>query len=213
MTTVSTERIPDNASHATSWLLITTCAYGSAIEFSDFFWRSVGTAEEGSGASKLAAIGASWGLLAFLLAVTAFIGYRAKEGLLWGPFGLYVLFFMAVTFRGDFIRTGTFDFFEEPKTWLAPMVLACTVGWVLAIGLRLAFKCPVLAGKNLAKTEVASLMLLGCAVTLSWIVNFLSPITAWSQFAPTRHYALLIIWVFLAILWFIPRNRNADEYS
>ena len=121
-----------------------------------------------------------------LLATSAFWVTRSyNKGYVVALVGLLLAVLVAINFRGDYVRMGTFDFFETPwMPWVLPFAGSVAAG--IAAGLALPRPKP---SPRLFAWAVIPLM-----AGSAWWAYFdavVRPTMAWSVFPPTRHLALL----------------------
>lgn len=134
-----------------------------------------------------------------LFAISSYAVARAGyQGAYLALFGMLATLFVVFNFKADFIRSGTFDFFEESRwIWMTPVL----IGWISGVLLGLLRSRRVKTEFVLRRPSLVWiwLILLGAASYLAYEEAVVRPTTEWSAFAPTRHLGLLFITLLLAI--------------
>lgn len=110
-------------------------------------------------------------------------------GLASASLGVILAHMVSINFRGSWVRTGTFDFFEVGNA-LSPWLFALPVLTGYIVGQLLQKK-----GRSMPELNQNTAILLGFGLVpvgfITWLIGNGSRYTNWSSFAETRHIVLI----------------------
>ncbi len=130
------------------------------------------------------------------------------EGCILAIFGFLVSVMLATHFRSDFIRPGTFDFFEDRIwNWLLLPCVAVLLGAILGLIVR---------HRNALQRRVSILVFIWPLLLFVFglqcqIHHIGSQESQWSQFPFTRHIALYVLAALLVVIGVVGLRVSSNE--